>query len=292
MADTEFIKDNLKGSVPTEIAAEVIKNIVTQSTAFKICKHTTMASDKKVLPMLNDAGKAYWVDEGESIGTSIHGWEYPMLETKKLAVIVPTTKEKYKDSVISVLSEIQQGISDAFTRAIDGATLFGTNTPFDTNIFDSILESNKIVDTGSLDIDISDSMSSIEASDLVVNAMVAPNSIKGQMRNLRDSNGNALVVPGGASGSQIYSTPIYIPTSKIWQPDKANILLGDFNSAVIGTRENMTYEILDQATVGGINLAERDMIAVKCTMRFAFKIIDPKAFSAVVPKVEAGGTGE
>ena len=283
MSDTQFIKDNLKGSVPTEIATEVIKNIVSQSTAFKICKHVPMSSDKKILPMLSDTGSAYWTDEGEEIQTSIHGWEYPELEAKKLAVIIPFTKEKYEDSVISVMEEIKQGISDAFTKSIDSAIFFGTNTPFDTNIVGSVLEGSKIENSGKLDMDISDAMSKIEASDLVVNGIIAPNSVKATLRTLRDSNGNGLVVPGGVTGTQIYSTPIHIPTSKIWDDSKASSIVGDFNRAVIGTRSGITYEVLDQATVGGINLAERDLLAIKCTMRFGFKVVDPKAFALIKP---------
>lgn len=281
MSDTQFIKDNLKGSVPTEIATEVIKNIVSQSTAFKICKHVSMASDKKVLPILSDTGSAYWTDEGEEIQTSIHGWEYPELEAKKLAVIIPFTKEKYEDSVMNVMEEIKQGISDAFTKSIDSAVFFGTNTPFDTNIVDSVLEASKIENDGRLDINISDAMSKIEVNDLVVNGIIAPNSIKGTLRTLRDSIGNGLVVPGGITGTQIYNTPIHIPTSKIWDKSKASCLVGDFNKAIIGTRTGITYEVLDQATVGGINLAERDLLAIKCTMRFGFKVVDPKAFALI-----------
>lgn len=281
MSDTQFIKDNLKGSVPTEIAKEVIKNIVSQSTAFKVCKHVPMSSDKKVLPMLSDTGSAYWTEEGEEIQTSIHGWEYPELEAKKLAVIIPFTKEKYEDSIMSVMEEIKQGISDAFTKSIDSAIFFGTNTPFDTNIVGSVLEDSKIENSGKLDVDISDAMSKIEANDLVVNGIIAPNGVKATLRTLRDSNGNALVVPGGVTGTQIYNTPIHIPTSKVWDNLKASSIVGDFNRAVIGTRSGITYEVLDQATVGGINLAERDLLAIKCTMRFGFKVVDPKAFALI-----------
>lgn len=281
MADTQFIKDNLKGAVPTEIAKDVIKNIVTQSTAFSVCKHVPMTSDTKVLPILSDSGSAYWVEEGEKIGTSIHGWEYPSLEAKKLAVIIPVTKEKVDDTVISVMEEIKQGIADAFTRAIDGAIFFGTNSPFESNIVGSVVEGSKITATDKIDIDISNAMSKVEANDLVVNGVVAPNSIKGTLRTLRDANGNMVVVPGGATGQQIYNTPIYIPTSKAWDSSKANVIVGDFNKAIIGTRSEIKYEILDQATVGGINLAENDLLAIKCTMRFGFNVIDSKAFSIV-----------
>lgn len=285
MADTQFLKDNLKGSVPTEIASEVVKNIVDQSTVFNICKHVPMASDKKVIPVLSDTGKAYWVEEGTEIGTSIQGWEYPELEAKKLAVIIPFTKEKYEDSVMDVMGEIKQGIADAFTRAIDSAVLFGTNSPFATNIAGAVLEGSKIAGTGKLDIDISNAMTKVEESDLIVNSIVAPTSVKGTLRNLRDSNGNAIAVTGGITGTSIYNTPIHIPVTSVWDKSKADILLGDFTRAMIGTRSDITYEVLDQATVGGINLAERDLLAVKCTMRFGFNVIDPKAFALVKPQV-------
>ena len=285
MADTQFLKDNLKGSVPTEIASEVVKNIVDQSTVFNICKHVPMASDKKVIPVLSDTGKAYWVEEGTEIGTSIQGWEYPELEAKKLAVIIPFTKEKYEDSVMDVMGEIKQGIADAFTRAIDSAVLFGTNSPFATNIAASITEGSQITNTSRLDIDISNAMTKVEESDLIVNSIVAPTSVKGTLRNLRDSNGNAIAVTGGITGTSIYNTPIHIPVTSVWDKSKADILLGDFTRAMIGTRSDITYEVLDQATVGGINLAEKDLLAVKCTMRFGFNVIDPKAFALVKPQV-------
>ena len=37
----------------------------------------------------------------------------------------------------------------------------------------------------------------------------------------------------------------------------------------------MTFKILDQATVGGYNLAEKDMIALRCKMRVAFAVANP-----------------
>lgn len=283
--DTQFIKDNLKGSVPTEIANEVIKSIVSQSTAFQVCKHTPMVSDKKVLPILSDTGSAYWTDEGEEIQTSIHGWEYPSLEAKKLAVIIPFTKEKMDDSVMNVMEEIKQGIADAFTRTIDSAVFFGVNSPFETNIFTSS-EAQSIVrsDGESLDISISNTIAKIEENDLNPSDIVGSIRIKNEIRLLRDSNGNAVQVPGGASGSMIYNLPMYYPATKSFDAEKAQLLVGDYSRAIIGTRKDITYEILDQATVGGINLAERDLLAVKCTMRFGFNVVDPKAFAVLKPK--------
>lgn len=285
MADTNFLKDNLSGAVPTEVANSLIKNLVKSSIAFNVCRHETMNSDKKVLPMLTDEGTAHWVGEGEKIGTSIPQFEYPTLIAKKLAVIVPFTKEKLHDSTISVIGELEEAIKDAFVKAIDKAVFFGTNSPFATNIITEAKKANEIAGTGKIDLDISEAMSKVEANDLAVNAIITHNGMKHTMRTLRDSSGNALVVPGGASGTQIYNTNIFYPANKSWDKTQADILLGDFNRAVIGTRDNIEYEILKEATVGEINLAEQDLVAIKCTMRFGFVVVDNKAFSVVKPQV-------
>lgn len=283
MADTTFLKDNLKGSVPVEIATDLIKNIVTTSTAFQVCRHVPMASDTKTLPILTDTGSAYWTGEGEKIGTSVMAFDYPQLSAKKLAVIVPTTKEKMRDSALSVLQDIKDGIADAFVKAIDSAVFFGVSTPFGINLCD-IAETQKIVGTDKIDMDISAAMGLIESNDLAVSSVITHNGMKKTFRDLRDNNGNAIVVPGGASSSQIYNTPIYIPASKVWNKTKAEVILGDFTKAIIGTRDNITYETLTEATVGGINLAEQDLIAIKCTMRFGFNVVDKKAFAKITPK--------
>lgn len=286
MSDLKFLKDNLSGSVPTEIANSLIKNLVSESVAFNVCRHETMTSDKKVLPMLTDEGTAHWVGEGEKIGTSMPTFEYPTLHAKKLAVIIPFTKEKLHDSTISVIGELESAIKDAFIKAIDKAVFFGTNSPFTTNIITEASKDNAVDGTAKIDLDISEAMSKVEANDLAVNAIITHNGMKHTMRTLRDSSGNALVVPGGASGSQIYNTNIFYPANKSWDKEKADILLGDFNRAVIGTREGIEYEILKEATVGGVNLAEQDLVAIKCTMRFGFVVVDSKAFSVVKPKVD------
>ena len=283
MSDTGFLMDNLTGSVPVEVAGELIKQIVDQSTAFSICKHVPMQSAKKVLPVLTDTGSAFWTGEGEKIQTSVMGFDYPELEAKKLAVIIPVTREKLADSVLNVLGELQEGIADAFSRTIDSAVFFGTKTPFKNNLFD-LAEPKKVEKTDKRDIDISGAMGKVEEDDYAVTAIVTHNGMKKTFRDLRDSNGNAVVVPGGISGSQIYQTPIFVPQAKAWDKTKAECILGDFTKAVIGTREDIQYEVLREATVGEINLAEHDLIAIKCTMRFGFEVINAKAFSKIVPK--------
>ena len=153
MADTNFLKDNLNGTVPVEIAKEIMKNIIDQASILKVSKKIPMASDTMVIPKLVNTGSAGWVNEGEEIGTTLPTFDYPELKAKKLAIIVPITREKINDSVANVINEVKQAIADMFAASIDKACIFGVDTPFNTSLFSSI-GSRKVVAGSTLNIDI------------------------------------------------------------------------------------------------------------------------------------------
>lgn len=279
MADTTFLKDNLAGDVPVEICTEILKNIIDQASILKVSRMIPMKSDTMVVPKMTGTGSAAWVNEGEEIGTTLPTFEYPKLKTKKLAIIVPVTREKYNDSVANVLNEIKQAIADMFASAIDLACIFGTDTPFDTNLITSIGE-NKIISTSKLDSDISDAMGLVEDNKYNCNNILMGTTQKKVLRALANDN----KYKGAITLSSAYDTPIgYV---RNWNDTKALAITGDFTRSIVGTRENMQYEILKEATINNgdktINLAQRDMLGVKCTMRMAYLVADPKAFSMIV----------
>ncbi|WP_154826715.1 phage major capsid protein [Clostridium butyricum] len=283
MADTTFLKDNLSGAVPTEIAAEVIKNVIDQASILKVCKRENMTSDKKILPRLTDSGSASWVGEGEKIETTLPKFEYPQLKACKLAIIVPVTKEKINDTIISVMEEVKQAMADAFATAIDEAMIFGVNSPFDTNLITAI-GTQKVNATSNLDSDLSNIMGLVEDNKYNCSNVLMGTSQKKTLRALANDN----KYKGAITLQSAYDTPIEFVRN--WDNAKSLAITGDFSKAVVGTRENMDYEILREATIESgtgenketINLAQRDMIAIKATIRLGFLVVDPKAFSMVV----------
>lgn len=218
-------------------------------------------------------------NEGEEIGTTLPTFDYPKLKAKKLAIIVPVTREKINDSVSNVIGEVKQAISDMFASAIDLACIFGTETPFDTNLITSIGE-NKITSTSALNTDLSDAMGLVEDNKYNCNNILMGTTQKKVLRALANDN----KYKGAITLSSAYDTPIeYV---RNWNDTKSLVITGDFTRSIVGTRENMEYEILKEATIKSgadtINLAQRDMIGIKCTMRMAYLVADSKAFSMVV----------
>lgn len=295
MADTTFLKDNLTGFVPVEEAKGIMKDVARGSSILRLSKVEPMTSETKKFSVMTDGPGAYWVGEAERIQTSVASWIFPVMEAKKLAVIIPTTKEKLNDTTINVFGEMRPAIAEAFYQAIDAACLFGTNSPFAKNIFgvaDTVGNKIALGTAASLDLDVSDLMALIEDAGQDVNGFAAHYGIKNSLRKLRDGNGNALFVPG-VNQNELYNNPIEFVRTPAWDKEQAELIAGNWNYSLVGIREGIEYEILTEATLQTVtmadgkplSLAEQDMIAIKATMRLGFLPIKDEAFAALTPEV-------
>lgn len=293
MTMPKMLKDQLKGFVPTQKATEIMGLIAKGSTLMRLCKTLSMTSDEYQFSLWADAPSAYWVGEGERIQTSEASWIFPKMQAKKIAVIIPVTKEKLNDSTISVFEELKPAIAEAFYTSFDKAGLFGVESPFALNLFQAAIdEGNFIVDgtNAALDLDVSDTMALIEDADFEVNAFATHGGMKNRIRKLRDADGNKLFVD--VNQGEFYGQPISFCKNGAFDKEKAELIAGNWDKAVIGIREGIEYEILKEATLQNtlwtdgkpLSLAEQDMIAIKATMRLAFLPVQPKAFAVLATK--------
>lgn len=293
-----YLKNELTGFVPTPQATDIIKDTVRGSSILRMAKTEKMTSDKKKFNVLTDGAGAYWVGEGERIKTSGSKWIHPTIEAKKLAVIIPVTKEKLEDTTINVFSELKSQIAEAFYTAIDSACLFGTNSPFVTNVYKAISDNEMIVtDNKNIDIAVSDAMALVEENGYDPNGYIGRIGVKNQLRKLRDTNGAPAYV-NGTSGSELYAQPIEFVRNGAWDNAKCDLITGAWKYAIVGIRDGIGYEILREATLQGtldedgkpLSLAEQDMVAIKATMRLGFLVVKDDAFAAFKNAVPTLGT--
>lgn len=297
MVDNLFLKDNLTGFVPVEQAQEIIKDVARGSSILRLSKVESMESDTKKIPVMTDGPGAYWVGESERIQTSVATWIFPEMNAKKLAVIIPVTKEKLNDTTINVFAELRPAIAEAFYTAIDAACLFGINSPFAKNIFGVAQDAGNVIATGTnpkLDLDISDVMALVEDSGLDINGFAAHYGIRNALRKLRDDTGAPLFA-AGTNQTELYNNPIEFVRNGAWDKAKAELIAANWNYSLVGIRQGIEYEILREATLQSVtmgdgkplSLSENDMIAIKATMRIGFLPIKDEAFAALIP-----GAGE
>lgn len=293
-----YLKDQLTGFVPTEQAEDIVKMTVRGSSILRLAKVKEMKREKEKIPVLVDGPGAYWVGETERIQTSAATWIFPELVAKKLAVIIPMTKEKLEDTTIDVFEELKPYIAEAFDAKFDSACLFGTSSPFAKNIFDVATASGNVItaDKNSLDLDVSDAMALVEGGGYDVNGFAAHYGVKNSLRKLRDANGGALFIPG-TDTSKLYEQPIEFVRNGGWDKEKASLIAGAWKYAIAGIRDGIEYTILTEATLNSVtmgdgkplSLAENDMVAIKATLRLAFLPVKEDAFAVYAPKAEVAG---
>lgn len=287
-----YLKDQLQGFVPKEQSSEIIKKVTRGSSVMRLSRAEPMTSDTKKFPVMTSGAGAYWVGEGKRISTSGATWIFPELRAKKLAVIIPVTKEKLEDSTIDVFSELQDSIAEAFYTTFDAAAIFGFDSPFATSLMGSITANGATVKANSSTFDLaaSDVMAMVEEAGYDVDGFAARIGIKNTLRKLRDANGAPIFVPG-TDQNELYSQPIEFVRNGAWKDSQADIIAGEWRYSLVGIRDDIQYEILKEATLQNtldedgkpLSLAEQDMVAIKATMRIGYLCVKPEAFAALVP---------
>lgn len=287
-----YLKNELQGFVPKEQSSEIIKKVARGSSIIRLSRAEPMTSETKTFPVMTSGAGAYWVGEGERISTSGATWIFPELRAKKLAVIIPVTKEKLEDSTIDVFSELNGSIAEAFYTAFDAAAVFAYESPFATSLMGSIRANGATVTASAANFDLSasDVMAIVETAGYDVDGFAARIGVKNTLRKLRDANGAPIFVPG-TDQNELYSQPIEFVRNGAWKDDQADLIAGEWKYSLVGIRDDIEYEILKEATLQNtldadgkpLSLAEQDMVAIKATMRIGYLCVKPEAFAALVP---------
>ena len=126
-------------------------------------------------------------------------------------------------------------------------------------------------------------MAQVENDGFNVNGFFADNTMKPMLRNLRNSNNTPIYVNSVATGSPstLLGIPVNYNNSGLFDKTQALMLAGDFTKAVYSIREDITYKVLSEAVIqnpdGTIayNLAQQDMVALRCVMRLGVAVANP-----------------
>lgn len=274
---------SLQGLIKKGLASEIINKVSEQSVVMQLANIKAMNAPAQEFPVRLEKAGTYWVNEGERIQTTEATWGTIELVVKKIGGISVFTKESVRDGLIDIEEEIKDQISSDIAAKLDSACLFGTGSPYGVN--KSIFElSSKVVAGANISDDVSDVMGAIENEEMDVNAFVATRSIKNELRKAKDEAGfyifedKKVGEPAQLHGEVLTFTPHFDKT-------KAKLIAGNFDQVYLGVLEGIEFELLTEATVDNINLAQEDKFAIKATARMGFLVVDPKAFSTLTPPV-------
>ena len=268
---------------------EIIKAETAGSAALSSFRTIRMPTKSARLPVLSALPTAGWVTElADSTGikpTSEVVWANKDLVAEEIAVIVPIHEDVLADSSFDIEAEIGPLVSEEFGRVLDRAVFFGTNKPASWTdaalIPGAIAAGNRVIEGASgvdLAEDINLTFAKVEEDGFDVNTVYTGRFLRSRLRGLRDDSGQPIYLDNlrsdGSTGS-VYGQDLRYVTNGAWSRADATLLAGDASKAILGLREDFTVKYLDQATVGSLNLAERDMVAFRFKFRVAFAVANP-----------------
>ena len=305
MAQT-FSPDNvlLSETLGKEITSEQITNLFTDElikTSKLIQLGQKVEMDGKMVRKGAEIGQltdAYFVGEGEKIGTAKVQTKSYVLEARKIAVILPVTEEVLNYTWTDYFESIKDKIVDLFNKKIDGAAFLGLySNPFGANVLNAAKTANNVVKG---DITLDNIYAVEDKSEKEPNAFVGHRTINRTLRGIRDDvNGGQHVFTKPANPNATGELD-GLPYAQLQLQDGQNypagtLLTGNFNGLVYGIPNgtNLRLKIADQATLskvqntttdtGDVHLFEQDMQALRAIFEIAVAIPNNEAFAAIQP---------
>ncbi len=283
--------------IQEEYSNTLLDEAAKASTALTAFPTVSMGTKITHMPVLATLPEANWVTESatDSAGvkpTSEVNWADLTLVAEELAVIVPVHENVIDDATVSVLDEVAKWGGQAIGKKLDQAIFFGTSKPSSWNspalVPAAVSASQTVaavdgVANGSDLVGAANKVAKMIAlAGHVPNTMVAGLALRYDVANLRDANGLPIF-----RDESFGAFRTFFNENGAWNPAAAEMVIVDSSRVRIGIRQDITVKFLDQATVNGINLAERDMVALRFKARFAY-VLGIGATAAGASKVPVG----
>lgn len=266
-----------------EYGPQVIKAATQGSTALAAFPTVNMGTKTTNMPVLATIPEAEWVSDTDNTGvkpTSQATWSNKTLVAEEVAVIIPIHENTLDDANEDILAQLADLGGQALAKKLDQAVFFGTDKPVSWTSLDLFAAATAAGNTVAV-VDGAGNTSDIYGAALQVagliadsgfdpETMIAKRGLMYQLANLRGTDGHPVL-----NGDSINGFDTYWSRNGAWSPTDATAILADPSTVRIGVRQDVTVKFLDQATVGTINLAEKDMVALRFKARFAYVLGNP-----------------
>ena len=232
------------------------------------------------LPMLASLPQAGWVTEdvGDSSGTkptSEVRWKNVTMVAEEIAVIVPVHENVIDDATTDILTEVSMLAGQAIGQKLDQAIFWGYGKPASwtsSSLYTAASGASQTntITSGAANADdivgaVHKSAKDLSALGLMPDTLCANLTFRYDVVNLRDANGLPIFRDESFAG---FNTSF--SQNGTWDNSLATALVVDSSRVRVGVRQDIQVKFLDQATVNSINLAEKDMVALRFKARYGY----------------------
>ena len=273
MADIS--RSEVASLIAEEYANTLLASAAASSTALSAFPTVSMGTKTTNMPVLATLPEADWVSETEAKPTSKVTWANKTLVAEEIAVILPVHENVLDDASVSILDELAALGGSAIGKKLDQAVLFGTDKPTTwtspalvpaaTTAGNVVANVDGNANTSDLYGAIVQAAGMVAGDGYIPSTLLTSLALRYRMANIRNADGNLAF-----QGESFAGFNTVFNQNGVWDPAAAEAIVVDASKVRIGVRQDITVKFLDQATVGGINLAERDMVALRIKARYAY----------------------
>ncbi len=280
--------------MPREIGEMVFERAQKQSVMQQIATPQPLTGSGKILPVITGRPSAGWVSEAGRKPVSDMTLGTKLLEPKKLAVIVPFSKEYLRDATINLFDLLQPQIAEAFSVAFDASTIKGTSTPFADYIYEttnSVELGTNAAAAGGLYVDLVTAIGTVAdepGKSYRVDTWVVDQTAETKILGAVDTTGRPLFIEnvttdagpvGRMAGRPVYYTD-QAATGATAQLRGFGV---DSKQLAYGVSSDIAYDISDQASIvladgtTTLHLWQNNLVAMLAETEIAFAMSDIQA---------------
>ena len=275
-------------TLPSELSEEILANAQEASAVMQLAGKVKLPGRGLAMPVITGDPEASFTAEGEEAKVSNPTFGVKELKPYKLTVIELFSNE-FKEDYSAIYEELKNRLPGAIARKVDATVLYGTapGTGFDT-----------LADATAIDLSAKPYDGFVDALDKVsstggdLNAWVLSPKARTLLLKTKDDQKRPLfitnpAIEGKDGGSSVLAIPSVFTRAAFQAKNQGKSpelvgVGGDWTSARYGMVNDISISIADQATINvdgtAINLYQRDMFALKCTLRFGFVVRDKGLF--------------
>ncbi len=312
MADIS--RDDVATLIENEYSSRLLASAAAESGVLSAFPRIDLGTRITNMPVLASLPNAAWVGESATDASGVKPtaeatWANRQLVVEEVAVIIPVHENTLDDATTDLLESLTDLGGTAIGRKLDQAVIFGVDKPLtwtSKSLLGAATAASNLFPVSSTAGEDDLAGSIYQAAEIVDDSGADPTTILSRsgiryaLANLRNSQGGSVwqqsLSANGDPTDSIAGLDASYVRNGAWDRTKALAIVTDRSRVIIGVRQDVTVKFPDQATVGGINLAERDMVALRFKARYAYALGDTlnatgqvsEPVAAVVP---SGGTG-
>lgn len=281
-------RGDVSGIIPELYSNQFLDVITAESAALSAFRTIRLGTKTNVFPVLSALPTAGFVTEDPENANGVKPkskveWNSKVITAEEIAVIIPIHENVIEDSTVDLWAQIRPLVGQAFGQVIDDAILYGSGKPaswraglipaaFTAGAVSLVDNTHDLIDA------FNGAFEYVEADGNDVNTVIAGPRMRSRLRGLRDQDGQLIYasIKDGNGSESVYGASLYRTRNGVWDDNDALALCVDSSKVVVGLRSDMSYKLLTEATLGtgedALNLAERDMVALRVKMRLGWEV--------------------